>query len=202
MQRCAALLLGAGAPPLPERVVTIGKTETVTVNGVPAKLRVDPAAPGLPLVTPEIAAAAKLKGGGLLAFGMIYRVGTEGVIGRTQVAPFGAGTRPGKRRVGWTPRPWIAGVDAVVGPAGVDEAVVRFNLHAPAPGERTATLELPRDGGLLSEWFPVAARIDVAGRPLRVRFAPYRAHSVANATAARMLADTLGEDCRVRLAKS
>jgi len=186
-----AMLMGASAPPV-ERVVTGDGVVAVTVNGVQGRLRIDPGAPGLPLLTPEFAERAGLKGGGLLSFGVNYRVGPQSVSGRTQVARISFGRTPAKQRLAWTARPYASGVDAVAGPAGLDEPVVRFMLRTPQAGERTATLPMAKMGGLFASWFGSYAEITVGGAPMLVRFDPHHARTVANASAATRLAAAFG----------
>ncbi len=188
----AAVLLVGAAPPPRERVIVLGETEPVAVNGVATRLRVDPGAAGLLLVTPAIANAATLKGGGMFGFNVGYVVGTVGVLCRTAVARVALTGVPAKRRVGWTERPYASGVDATVGPTGLDAPVISFRGRAPAPGERTAALDLALEGGLFSSFFGAYGRMEVAGRPLLIRLAPYQPHTTATASAARLLADALG----------
>ena len=142
----AGLLVGAADVPA-ERVVQLGETMPVTVNGQTRQLRIEPAAPGLVLLTQDYADAAALKMGGMFHIAAMYTVGNERVMASTAVARFSWGTaRPDKRRIGWTARPYARGQDAVIGPAGLDAPIVRFALHAPRPGERTVSLPMAPTG--------------------------------------------------------
>ena len=185
------MLVGAGEPPT-ERAVTGDGVVAVTVNEVAGRLRIDPAAPGLPLLAPDLAERAGLKGGGLLSFGVAYRVGDQKVAGRTQVARVGWGGQPARQRVAWTARPFAAGVDGAIGPGGLDEPLVRFVLRPTQAGERTETLPMAKVGGLFANWFGSFAEISVGGEPMLVRFDPHHARTVANVGAANRLAAAFG----------
>ena len=189
----AAVMLG-GATTLPrERVVRIDTTSPMTVDGMAGRLRIDPGAPGRPVLAPDYAGRVGLKGGGMLAFGVTYHVGRERVQGKTQVAAVSIdGGRRHKRRVLWAPRAFAAGVEAVTGPGGVDEPVVRFVLRPPVAGERTVAMPVAPSGGLFGDWSAMAGLVEVGGQPLRIRIAPYLARSVATAAAAAQLAEGLG----------
>jgi len=186
----ALLLVDASAPPA-ERIVSGDGVVAVKINGAPGRLRIDPAAPGLLLMAPDYAARAGLKGGGLLGFGVEYAIGTERVFGRTQVTRIDWGQTAGNNRVGWTPKPYAEGADATIGPAGVPEPVVRFDLHLPRDGERAITLPMTGNG-LFGGWVGSTATLDIGGEPLRVGFDPRQPRSIANAGAGKRLAALFG----------
>lgn len=170
-----------------ELVVSGDGIVPVTVNGVPARIRIDAAVPSLPMLTTDYAARARLRAGPF-AFG--YMVGPEMVRGRSAVAriAIGEGARPRKRRVGWTDRPFAPGVDGVVGPGGLPNQVVRFVLGPARPGERTVALPMADEGGLFGGWGHSYAVIDLGGQPLRVRFDPHHPRTLATAGAGVRLA--------------
>ena len=180
----------ASAPrPPQERVVTGDGIVTVTLNGAPGRIRIDPAAPALPIFsTPFAAGQARLRAG---PFAFAYLVGPQQVPGLSAVGriAIGEGARPRKRRVGWTGRPYLQDADGVIGPGGVPEPVVRFVLRAPLRGERTITLPLEDEGGLFGGWGGSYALVDLGGEPLRVRFNPYEPRTLATAGAAVRLAN-------------
>jgi hypothetical protein len=123
----------AGQPrPPQERVVSGDAIVTVNVNGAPGRLRIDPAAPALPILTTSYASRARLRAG---PFAFAYLVGPEQVQGLSAVGRIavGEGARPRKRRIGWTARDYVPGADGVIGPGGLPEPVVRFVLRAPRP---------------------------------------------------------------------
>ncbi|HVQ07177.1 MAG TPA: hypothetical protein VMS43_01955 [Allosphingosinicella sp.] len=186
-----ALLASIAAAPAraqaDELVVSGDGVVPVTVNGVPARIRIDPAVPALPMLTADYAARARLRPGPF-AFG--YMVGPEMVSGRSAVARIavGAGARPRKRRVGWTGRAFAAGVDGVVGPGGLPQQIVRFVLGPSRPGERTVALPMADEGGLFGGWGHSYAVIDLGGAPLRVRFDPHHPRTLATAGAGVRLA--------------
>jgi hypothetical protein len=195
--RCRPLLLlvlvstAAAAQPRPpqERVVSGDGIVTVTVNGAPGRIRIDPAAPALPILTlPFAMGQAHLRPG---PFAFAYLVGPQQVEGRSAVGriAIGEGTRPRKRRIGWTARTYAEGADGVIGPGGLPEPVVRFVLRAPRPGERTISLPLEDEGGLFGGWGGSYALVDLGGEPLRIRFNPNAPRTLATAGAAIRLAN-------------
>ena len=186
-------LMAASSPPPAERVVTAdGVTTTIVVDGVTGQLRVDPAAPGLPLLTQAFADRVGLKMNRRLGIGFIYSVGPTRVSASTRVARVAFGGAPAKQRLGWAGRRFSGAVDGSVGPAGLPEPVVRFVLRSALPGERTVSLPMEEIGFPLSlfggGWSATHALIEVDGRPMRVLFDPGHARSLANATAAVRLA--------------
>ncbi|HYD12823.1 MAG TPA: hypothetical protein VEC11_08240 [Allosphingosinicella sp.] len=172
-----------------ERVVSGDGIVAVTLNGAPGRIRIDPAAPAIPMFTAPFAAGQARLRAGPFAFG--YMVGPQQVPGLTAVGriAIGDGARPRKRRIGWTPRTYVQGADGVIGPGGVPERVVRFVLRPSLPGERTVTLPLEDEGGLFGGWGGSYALIDLAGQPLRVRFDPHAPRTLATAGAAVRIAN-------------
>jgi hypothetical protein len=171
-----------------ERVVSGDGILTVNVNGAPGRLRVDPAAPALPILTMAYAGRARLRAG---PFAFAYLVGPEQVQGLSAVGRIavGDGVRPRKRRLGWAARPYVPDADGVIGPGGVPEPVVRFVLRPPLAGERTISLPLEDEGGLFGGWGGSYALVDLGGAPLRVRFNPHEPRTLATAGAALRIAN-------------
>lgn len=183
----AALALAGAADPPEELVVGGDGIVTAIVNGVPGRLRIDPAVPALPLLTAAWAERAQLRAG---PFAFAYMVGPEQVRGRsavTQIA-IGEGAEPRRRRVGWTERPFTAAADGVAGPGGLPQQIVRFVLGPPRPGERTVALTMADEGGLFGGWGHSYAIIDLGGAPLRIRFDPHHPRTLATAGAGVRLA--------------
>ena len=179
----------AGQPrPPQERVVSGDGIVTVNVNGAPGRLRIDPAAPALPILTTPYAGRARLRAG---PFAFAYLVGPEQVRGLSAVGRIavGDGARPRKRRIGWAARDYVPGADGVIGPGGLPEPVVRFVLRAALPGERTISLPLEDEGGLFGGWGGTYALVDLGGEPIRVRFNPNAPRTLATAGAAVRIAN-------------
>jgi hypothetical protein len=172
----------------PERTVSGDGILSVSVNGEAGRIRVDPAAPGLPILTTPFAERARLRPG---PFAFAYLVGPERVNGRSAVGRIavGEGARPRKRRIGFTGRPYVEGADGVVGPGGLPDPVIRFVLRPARPGERTVTLPLEDEGGLFGGWGGTYALIDVGGQPLKIRFNPHEPRTLATAGAAVRIAN-------------
>lgn len=194
------MVIGATAPPR-ERVVSGDGTVPVRIAGVPTRLRIDPAAPAMPLIDRALAERAKMKMEGSWGIGIGYSVGGTAVNTRTQTVPIdldvgsGKGIALGKRRVGWASRAFTTGVDASVGPAAMPEPVVRFQLRAPRPGETTTTFPARHDTvlfGMLGNFSSTFGEIMVGGAPMRLRFDPHHARSLVTAGAAARLAAAQG----------
>lgn len=177
------LLAAAGGNP-GERIVSGEGLVGVRVNGQAAVLRIDPAAPAMPLINSKLAESARLKMTGSWGVSIGYSVGGTSVMSRTQVIPVDLGGGAAKRRVGWTSRPFAAVADGSVGPDAFPEPIVRFQLRAPIAGEKTISLPMERDTALLGMFGNFSAtfgRIDVGGEPMRVRFDPNHARSLVTA---------------------
>ena len=180
---CAFFLLGASETD--ERVITGDGVVAGSLNGVPFRLRVEPGALAIPIVTADIARQAGLKAG---PFDWEYVIGEKKVEGESAVARIDFGKGPEKRRVAWTQRRAAETVDGVVGPGMLREDVIRFVLRPEIEGEREAVFRMVGQGGMEEKWGERFARIEVGGAPLRVQFDPLRARSVATANAGARLA--------------
>lgn len=183
------LLLSAAAPEGNERAIGGDGLVDATLAGTPGRVRIDPGGAGMPIYTAAYADRARLHGG-MIGFG--YAIGPEHVEGATAVAEIGFGAKRFKRRVGWTRRPYTAGVDGVVGPGGLPDPIVRFRLRAPIPGERTVALPMVDGGGLMGGRSGLFALIDLDGDPLRIRFDPWHRRSLATAGAGVRIAQARG----------
>lgn len=186
----ALLALGASGPPQ-ERLVAADGMIAARVAGLSARTRIDPAAPDMPLIDLDLAERARLKLEGGWGISIGYSIGGTAIMTRTQSVPVDYGSGPAKRRVGWAKRPFAPGVDVSVGPGGLPEPVVRFQLRAPRAGETTTVLPTIHESGplgLFGGFSPTLARIDVGGAPMRVRFDPFHPRSLATAGAAVRLA--------------
>lgn len=199
MRATSRALIGAvslliAMPVAAEIVVTGDGIVPVTLNGVPGRIRIDPAVPALPMFAAPFAERVGLNPGPF-AFG--YMVGPQTVRGRTAVARIavGEGGAERRRRIGWAERPYFNGADAVIGPGGLPDPVVRFVLRAPQSGERTVALPAVDEGGLFGGWGHMFALIDVGGRPMRIRFDPHHPRTLATAGAGVRLAQA--QDGRV-----
>lgn len=185
----AALMLAGAAPA--ERVVrSEDPFVTAVVNGAPLRLRVDPAAPNMPLLPQAGDAAAKRRRMGI-SYG--FGVGPVNVVADTEVAKVDYGDGVRKQRIGRVARPFAqAAAEGSIGPGGLPEPVVRYVLRAPIAGERTVTLPMQRPGFpdtlFGSGWAPSVAQIVLDGAPLRLRFDPLRPRTLATAGAAARIA--------------
>jgi len=186
------LLVGlvAGAASAPSVYVVRGDGVVGgTLNGVPARIRIDPAAAGAPILTTALANRARLRAG---PFGFEYLIGPTRLTGKSAVTRIDFGLGPIRRRVGWTAAPYRAGADAVIGPGLIPAAAVRFELRPARPGERLSVLPLVGQGGLDSAWGERFALLAIGGSPLRVQFDPGRRRTVATASAGARIAGALG----------
>lgn len=203
----AALLATAASAPA-ERVVSGDFIVPISINGIAGRFRVDPGAPGLPLVTTAFARRAKFKSGSI-GISLGYKVGPERAVHGTVVATIDEGGNRYKRRVGWPFQPrqaagdtnWVGRSygslgDGTVGPGALPDAVIRFVLRPARAGEHTVSLPMVDGGGPFGRFAGLDAQIIVGGEPLRVRFDPFHPRSVANATAGVRLAAAYGGHLR------
>lgn len=191
---CSVLTIGlCGAAPIPaaDPVYTVRDEGIVTasVDGSPGTLRIDPGAPALPILAKPYALRAGLKPG---MFGLHYQVGPSGVRGVTAVTHLTVDGMAIRRRVGWFDTPYATGADGVIGPGGLPAPVVRFEIHAPRPGERTLDLPLVDGGALIGNWGGLFGEISVGGVPMKVRFDLHHRLSLASAGAAQRIAAAQG----------
>ncbi|MBN2970499.1 hypothetical protein JW805_00525 [Roseomonas aeriglobus] len=180
------LTIAASAPA--ERVITDTALVT-TANDAEVRLLIDPGAPAMPILTEDAAARAGLKAG---PFGIGYRVGPVLVAGRSAVGRIGLGDAPSKRRIGWTAKPYVTGYDGVVGPGGLPDPVVRFQLRDAQPGERMVAIPMDAEGGLFGNWGASNAVLMIDGQPLQIRFNLHQDKTIATAGAALTLAKGYG----------
>jgi len=178
------LFVLAAAVPV-ERVVAIGDLLTARVNGVPVRLRIDPAGTAMPLIDDPAAMRAGLKAS---MIGIGYAVGPQKILGRTALVAVDLGSGPSKHRVGFTPRRFAPAVEGTIGPAGLPEPSVRFRLRPPLPNERITILPMGDQGGFAAGWAERFAIVTVGGAPIRIRFDPYHRRTLATAGAAVRLA--------------
>lgn len=197
---CALVLLGA-APPPAERVVTPGDTVAVTVNGVPARLSIDPDASGMPMVAQSFATRARLSCAPPClgrfceppCWVLGLQLGRERIFGRAAVARFGwNGAASMPRRVSWYGRDWGDGLDGAIGPTGFPERIVRFSIGPSRPGERTATLPVFERTNLPWWSLIVHGTLKVGGKDVQVRFDLRNRRSLATAGAAVLIARAHG----------
>lgn len=175
----ASLALFAGAID-DEIVIPKDNIIPATLNGRAIRLRVDPGAPVMPMLTPDLVAALQVKAG---PFGAIGRVGPVRLPGKSAVVRFGlpGSAKEKKARVIWFDRALVDGADAVVSPLFLHQNRVRFELGGQG-GRRT---ELPiadlggRSRGVL---------LPVAGETVEVTFPLWRRDSAVTADAGRLIA--------------
>ncbi len=174
-----------------ERVVTGEGLVNVRINGQPVTLRIDPAAPAMPLINRSVAENAHLKTKGSWGVGIGYTIGNTTVMSRTQVVRLDLANGYVKRRVGWTSRPFAAVADGSIGPEAFPEMIIRFQLRNPRSGATTVSFPMDRDSaalGILGNFGATYGQINVGGEPMRVRFDPYHARSLVTAGAGARLA--------------
>jgi hypothetical protein len=160
-----------------------------TVNGVPARIRIDPAATATPILTTALAQRARLKAG---PFDFEYLIGPKRILGQTAVTRLDFGLGSIRRRVGWTAAPYRGVADAVIGPGLLPVSAVRFELRPTRAGERVSILPMVGQGGIEDAWGERFALIDVGGSPLRVHFDPGRRRTIATASAGARIARAMG----------
>ena len=191
----ALALMGASAPPT-ERLIAGAGLVDVSLAGEPARLRVDPAAPGMILMSKAFAQNRELRMSKRLGIGFVYAIGSDRVTSSTAVTKVDLGGGVEKRRVGWSARPFSPVADGSIGPAGLPDPIVRFQLQRSQAGEWTIRLPMTRFG--FAEfvfgggWQPSSAEIEIDGAPMRIIFDPHHARSLATAGAAVRLSRAYG----------
>lgn len=178
-------LLTIGATPPSELVIYGDAVARGSLNGVPARIRVDPSAPATPLVTTDLARRAKLKSG---IFSFEYVIGPKRVNGKSSVTHIDVGFGPVRRRVGWTDQPYSPGLDGVIGPGLLPHSSVRFQLRARRAGEKIVTLPTVGQGGIEERWGVRYASVVIGGAPMLIQFDPHRRWTLATASAGARIA--------------
>lgn len=174
----------AAAPKALDYVVRGDGVVSAVIGGQPARLRISPWAPAAPTLNPDFAQRIGLHGG---LFGFAVKVGPVKVAGQSSVTRLEVSKASFRRRVVWFDRPWSTGADAAVGPGGLPVDIVRFELRAPQPGERT--IAVPLDQG---PFRPSYGRVAMGKRSLIVLFDPQHRQTLATAGAGAALAEGLG----------
>ena len=182
--------LAASAASRPAEYVVSGDgVVSGMLNGVPARMRIDPAAPAVPITSTELANRAGLKAG---PFDFEYLIGGTRIGGKSAVTRIDYGLGSVRRRVGWTTSPYRAGADATIGPGLIAASTVRFNLRPIRPGERTHVMPMVGQGGIEEAWGERFGLVNIGGSPVRIQFDPGRRRTVATASAGARLASVLG----------
>ena len=150
------------------------------VGGVPARVRIDPGAPTLPVFTADFAERAGFRFGWI---GLSARVGPVRVPGKTAVIRFDLGSGEFKRRTSWFEAPFAEGADGTLGPGSLPAERIRFDLRPQQPGERTVDLPLASFGAT-----GMGVRLPLGGQQLDVRFTLLRQRTLATATAGSTIA--------------
>lgn len=179
----AVLTMAAARAPI-DYVVRGEGVVPARIGGQPARVRINPWAPAAPTLNPDFAKAIGLHGG---LIGFSVKVGPVKVKGETAVTRLEFGSAGFKKRVVWFEKPYAKGADAAVGPGGLPVDIVRFQLRAPQPGERTVALPL-----IQKMFQPTYAEIPVGGRKMQVLFDPQHDRSLATAGAGQAIATELG----------
>lgn len=163
-------------------------TIPIRVNGVEGTMLIDPGGPTSPSCNSDFMINARVTGYGPAPIG---RVGPIRINGRyDDVVYFSAG-RSFMRATTWGDRPAVDGADCVMGPGGLDAAVVEFRLGPARQGQRTHAIPIYRPRR--NQWDGrVTGRLDVAGLPVNVRFDTLRELTALTAPAARIIAPAYG----------
>ncbi|MDE2619459.1 MAG: hypothetical protein KGL54_04780 [Sphingomonadales bacterium] len=151
---CAAMATAEPSPgPLivePEGVVS------GTVQGQPARLRIQPNGSSTLVLNPDPASRWHLKSGWI---GVVVGVGPVKVRGSTAVVRYGVGGVEWRRRIAWFERPAALRADGLLGPTALPHPVVVFRLRPPLAGERQTVLPLVDQGyGGVGTWLTLGQR--------------------------------------------
>ncbi len=185
----ACLLLAAltaATPPPSERVIAPDGKATLSVNGIPRTVLIDPAALGIPIITKDYAQAAGMKPG-MIEVG--FTVGPVKLEGKTAVAEIQAGTGAAyKRRIAFAERPLRERLRRRVRSGQPARSGRPLSPARSAGGERVTSLPMVGGGGLFGDWGSRYVVIPIEGEPMRVIFNPRKAYSSTNAGGAVRLA--------------
>ncbi|MDF7777548.1 hypothetical protein P1X14_19995 [Sphingomonas sp. AOB5] len=175
-----AIALLAAPADEPELLVIGDGIVDGVVNGVPARIKLDPGAPGSPIFNPDFAARAGFKPS---MIGFIARIGPVKVPGATDVVRIDIGRGEFKRRAGWFQVPYVTGADGAIGPGMLDAPVVRYQMRPAQPGERAVSLPMADYGRA-----GIGTKLQVGGDTIVVRFSLMRDYSIATAGAGAAIA--------------
>jgi hypothetical protein len=152
----------------------------VTIQGTAAQLRVDPGAPTMPVFNPDFAERAKLDAG---PFAIRAGIGPVRVKGQSAVVRLDFGAGEFKRRATWFTANYTHDSDGTIGPGGLPEPRIRFDLHPAMPGERSVTLPLADFG-----YVGMGSEMLVGGTKVRILFTLARERTIATAAAGATIA--------------
>ena len=178
----APFLVAAGDPT--ETTISGDRILTVTAQGIPARMRVDPGAPTSPIFNPDFAARAGFRAGWI---GIQARVGPIRVNGATAVIRLDYGDGEFKRRVGWFAVPYAVDADGGIGPGALPADRVRFVIGPAMTGERSLSFPLADFGRA-----GMGVYLIVGGERILTRFSLNRDFSVATAAAGATIAGSNG----------
>lgn len=185
-----SLLPAAGASETPakdEIVLGAGQMIDVMADGKPARLLISPGEHSVFTCTAAFAKRIGLPGGQQRPIALIGPVTVNGIY---DTVSFRIGTTPIERPVVWPVKPFEMIADCAVGPEGMGNRAIRFDLRPPVAGERTVVLpyepEAAGDAGI------AYARVKAGDRTISVRFDLLRRETVATATAALAIAAANG----------
>lgn len=157
-----------------------GHVVTVSINGTPVRLRVDPGAPGTIVLNPSAARRIGLKGSLISSSVAIGPVKLEGETNRVSLA---VGDARSKERVIWTDRDVTEGADGIISPEVLPYETLVLSL-GPAGGEqRRYDLPMRYDP---SRGLHYAQ--EVGGETMFVRFSIEQPFSLATASSGALIA--------------
>ncbi|TFI57882.1 hypothetical protein E2493_12900 [Sphingomonas parva] len=182
----AALLAAPAAAPAADLTVDAASdfVVEVTINGQPARLRVDPETPGFVIMNPDAIARLGIKPS-LLP--VVSRTGPVKLKGRTKVARIGLAGTSFERRLAWTERKAVDGADGLIGPEELpfDAVTFRWREGPSAASPVVLPLEFSNAWGLHHPY-------QDGGAVVRVQFSMVKPESLATASAGALLAASHG----------
>ncbi|MHA6718583.1 hypothetical protein ACX40Y_03935 [Sphingomonas sp. RS6] len=179
----AAMAVGGLAADAP--VIEFGRSPVpATIHGVTAHLRIDPAAPSIPVFNPDFAARAGFESG---PFGTRAGIGPVKVPGKSAVVRLDLGRGEFKRRVTWFAAPFEHDADGAIGPGGLPDPRILFRLRPDRSDDVAASFPLADWG-----YSGLGIELPVGGETMRIAFAPFRAETLATAGAGAALAAARG----------
>ncbi len=154
-----------------------------TINGKSVRLTLAGDGLSYPVLNPDLAQRLSLKSS---IVSVRATVGPVAIPGRTGVIKLGLDGKVNKRRALWFDKPISTAADGEIGPEALPHGVVRLILSPKKAGEGAITLPLHRETNRLG------TTMSIGGRAIFVQFDPSRSHSLATASAAKLIGDAHG----------
>ena len=164
------------------------RIQPVIINGVTARLKVDPSIFGALLVNPDVASAMKLKPSFL---SLRNRVGPIIIKINSDRVKVDYGATIKRRRTLWADRSVTSKADGIIGPGALPYKIIRFRLAPSKAGEHILTFPISQ-GGIFSLGAAKTTPIKIGDQEVHVAFNLDRDDNIATAPVANLIAQQFG----------